>query len=239
MFDFTGKTIVVTGATGNLGQVVARALREAGARLALVDLSVEHRFHEVFPEMVGVEECFFAHATDLMDEQAVAHLAEHLTEHFGQIDGLVNIAGGYRAGDPVHATSLETFEFMFNLNARTVFLTSRAFLPHMIARGQGKIVNIGARVALKGARNMGAYSVAKTAVVRLTESMAEEVKASGVNVNAVLPGTLDTPANRAAMPDANYDRWVDPHALADVILFLLSDAARAVHGAAIPVYGLS
>lgn len=236
---FADKVFLVTGATGNLGQAVARALYDTGANLILADLSVEKRFGEVFPHMVGKETCFFAHATDLMDESAVAHLIEHALERFGRIDGVVNIAGGFRAGTPVHETELETLEFMFNLNARTVFLTSRAVLPHMIERGQGKIVNIGARAALKGSKNMAAYGVSKTAVVRLTESISEEVKVHGINVNAVLPGTIDTPPNRKAMPDADYDCWVRPEALADVILFLLSDAARAVHGAALPVYGLS
>ncbi|MBN2469935.1 MAG: SDR family oxidoreductase [Anaerolineae bacterium] len=230
---------VVTGATGNLGQVVARAFYRAGAKLALVDRTGAERFAETFPEMVGQEACYFAHSTDLLDEQAVDQLVSAVLAHFGQIDGAINIVGGYQAGDPVHETELETLEFMFNLNARTVFLVSRAVLPHMIARGQGKIVSIGARVALQGGKNSGAYSVGKTAVVRLTESMAAEVKAHGINVNAVLPGTIDTPQNREAMPDADFDRWVKPEALADVILFLASDAARAVHGAAVPVYGLS
>ena len=236
---FENKVFMVTGATGNLGQVVAKALFAAGAQLALVDRSGGERFAETFPEMVGQEACYLGHSTDLTDDAAVAHLVEHVLEHFGRIDGVINIAGGYRAGTPVHETDLETLEFMFNLNARTVFLVSRAVLPHMIERRQGKIVNIGARVALRGGKNMAAYSVSKTAVVRLTESISEEVKAYGINVNAVLPGTIDTPQNRDAMPQADFDRWVAPEALADVILFLASDAARAVHGASLPVYGLS
>ncbi len=236
---FENRVFLITGATGNLGQAVARAFYRAGARLALVDRTGAERFAETFPEMTGQDDCYFAHSTDLLDQEAVAHLVTHVLEHFGQIDGAVNVVGGYKAGDPVHETELETLEFMFNLNARTVFLVSRAVLPHMIERGQGKIVNIGARVALQAGKNNAAYSVGKTAVVRLTESMAAEVKAHGINVNAILPGTIDTPQNREAMPDADYDRWVQPEALADVILFLASDAARAVHGAALPVYGLS
>jgi NAD(P)-dependent dehydrogenase (short-subunit alcohol dehydrogenase family) len=112
-------------------------------------------------------------------------------------------------------------------------------VPHMLAQGYGKIVNVGARAALGGGKNMGAYSVSKTAVVRLTETLSDELKGSGINVNCVLPGTIDTPANREAMPRADFSRWVPPDALADVIVFLASDAARAVHGAAVPVYGLS
>lgn len=237
--SLTDQVFIVTGSTGNLGRVVARALRQAGARLVLVDLADEERFAGVFPEWVGDDTSWFAASTDLTDESAVDALVERALERFGRIDGLINVAGGYRAGTPVHETPLQTWDFMLNLNARTVFLLSRAVLPHMIAQSSGKIVNIGARVALGGKKDMAAYSVAKTAVVRLTESMSEEVKAHGINVNCVLPGTIDTPPNREAMSNADYGRWVKPEALADVILFLASDAARAVHGAAIPVYGLS
>jgi NAD(P)-dependent dehydrogenase (short-subunit alcohol dehydrogenase family) len=239
MFDFKDKVIIVTGATGNLGQAVSRALFDAGARLALVDRSIEDRFETAFPQMVDSPNCYFLHTVDLTDEDSVAHTMAHIIEYFGRVDGLLNIAGGYRAGDPVHETSLDTWAFMLNLNAKSVFLTSRAVLPQMIAQGGGRIVNVGARVALQGTRNHGAYSVAKTAVVRLTESMAAEVRDSGVNVNAILPGTIDTPQNREAMPNADFAKWVAPEALADVMLFLLSDAARAINGAAVPVYGRS
>ncbi len=239
MSDLADKVFLVTGATGNLGRVVAKTLQQQGARLSLADRSAEKRFESTFPEMVGSPACYFAHATDLTDPDAVAHLVEHTLQQFGRIDGLINVVGGYRAGTPVHETPVETWDFLMNLNARTVFLTCRAVVPQMIAQGSGKIVNVGARAALAGRKNMGAYSAAKTAVVRLTESIAAEVKRYGINTNCVLPGTIDTPPNREAMPNADYSRWVQPEALADVILFLVSDAARAIHGAAIPVYGLS
>ena len=150
----------------------------------------------------------------------------------GRIDVLLNIAGGFRAGEPVHETSLDTWDFMLNLNARSVFLMCRAVLPHMIGQRRGKIVSIGARAAFAGPKNMAAYSVSKTAVVRLTESISSEVKGYGINVNCVLPGTIDTPANRDAMPSADFTKWVQPEALVDVVLFLASDAA-------VPVFGLS
>ncbi len=239
MFDFADKVFMVTGATGSLGRAVAKALAEAGARLALVDRAAQERFEEVFPALIGSPAGYFGHGVDLTDPDAVARLVDDIMERFGRIDGLANIVGGYRAGTPVHETPLETWDFMLNLNARTTFLTSRAVVPHMIAQGSGKIVTVGARVALGGTRHHAAYSVAKTAVLRLTESLSAEVKGYGINVNCVLPGTLDTPPNREAMPNADFSRWVSPEALADVILFLLSDRARAVHGAAIPVYGLS
>jgi NAD(P)-dependent dehydrogenase (short-subunit alcohol dehydrogenase family) len=237
MLNLTDRVFIVTGATGDLGQAVTRALRRSGAMLALVDRAIEKRFPEVFPEMVDLPDPVLVYAADLTDPEAVVPLASAVIEHFGRIDGLLNIVGGYRAGTPVHETDISTFDFMFNLNARTVFLMCHAVIPHMIRQKGGKIVNIGARVAYGARKNMAAYSVAKTAVVRLTESISAEVKDYGINVNAVLPGTIDTPQNRAEMPNANVARWVQPEELADVILFLVSDEARAVHGAAIPVYG--
>jgi NAD(P)-dependent dehydrogenase (short-subunit alcohol dehydrogenase family) len=158
-------------------------------------------------------------------------------DHYGRIDVLVNTAGGYRAGIPVHETSLETWDFMLNLNARTAFITCRAVIPFMIQAGSGTIINIGARPGLKGVANAAAYGASKSAVIRLTESLSAELKRHGINVNCVLPGTIDTDKNREEMPNAKFDRWVKPEAIADIILFLASDAAMAIHGASIPVYG--
>src|SRR5205814_7371106 len=131
------------------------------------------------------------------------------------------------------------WDFLFGLNARSVLHTARAVVPHMLKARGGKIVNVGAFAAQKGAAQMGAYIASKSAVIRLTEAMAAELREKGINVNCVLPTIIDTPENRAAMPDADPRRWVAPAALADVILFLASDAARAIHGAALPVTGLS
>lgn len=238
MFDFTDKVFVVTGAAGSLGQAVAKALREAGAKLAVLGRANEERFNEVFPEYVGSDDWYFGYETDLTDPDAVARAIEHIMLTFGRIDGLMNVVGGFRAGTPVHETPIETWDFMFDVNVRTTVLTSRAVVPHMIRQGRGTIVNVGSRHALTGGINSAAYSASKAAVVRLTESMSAEVKAHGINVNCVLPGTIDTPANRDAMPNADFSRWVPPSELTHVILFLSSDYARAVHGAAIPVYGL-
>ncbi|MCA9923248.1 MAG: SDR family NAD(P)-dependent oxidoreductase, partial [Anaerolineales bacterium] len=140
---------------------------------------------------------------------------------------------------PLHETPPETFDFMMKLNAATVFNTNQAVIPHMIRQGSGKIVNVAAGAGLAGRPKMAAYSASKAAVIRLTESASAEVKAHGINVNCILPGTIDTPQNRAAMPNANFDKWVQPESLADVIAFLASEAARDVHGTAVPVYGLT
>jgi len=171
-------------------------------------------------------------------EGADAAVAQALAR-FGRIDVLCNIAGGFRMGEAVHETSDGNWDFLFNLNARTVLHMARAVVPHMLARGSGKIVNVASMSAQRGAALTGAYTASKSVVMRLTESMAAELKGRGINVNCVLPGTLDTPENRQAMPSADPARWVQPEDLAQVIEFLASPAARAIHGAAIPVTGLS
>jgi NAD(P)-dependent dehydrogenase (short-subunit alcohol dehydrogenase family) len=158
---------------------------------------------------------------------------------FGRIDILVNIAGGFTMGPPVHETPDRDWDFMMDLNARTVFNTCRAVVPHLIEGSGGRIVNVSARAALEGKGHMAPYCASKAAVITLTESLAAELRDAGIRVNCILPGTVDTPQNREAMPDQDHTRWVPPGALADVMLFLASDAARCVTGAAVPVYGRS
>jgi NAD(P)-dependent dehydrogenase (short-subunit alcohol dehydrogenase family) len=236
MFDFSGKVVLVTGAAGNLGASVARAFRAAGANLVLVDRA-DGRLAALFPDLVNTPNHLLVNQVDLTDASAVAAMVNKALEQFGRIDVLVNAAGGWRGGTPVHETPLETWDHLLNLNARTVLIVSSAVVPVMLQQGSGKIVNVAARGGLSGSSNSGAYSAAKSAVLRLTESMSSELKTRGIHVNCVLPATIDTPENRAAMTKADTSRWVSPEALADVILFLASDAARAIHGAAIPVYG--
>jgi NAD(P)-dependent dehydrogenase (short-subunit alcohol dehydrogenase family) len=142
-------------------------------------------------------------------------------------------------GPALHETDDEDWDLMMQLNVRSVFNTCRAVVPHMLRQGGGRIINVSARAALEGKARMGPYCASKAAVLTLTESLAAEHKLAGINVNCILPGTIDTPQNRAAMPDADFSRWVPPPALADVVVFLASEASRAVTGAAIPVYGQS
>ncbi len=236
MFDFSNRIVMVTGAAGNLGNVVARAFERAGARLALVDRAAD-RLGKIYPELANSSEHFLAAGVDLIDERALERMVGETLDRLGRIDILVSTAGGYAAGTPLHETSLVTWDLMLNINARSVFVVSRAVIPHMLRQGSGKIINIASRAALSGDARAGAYSASKSAVVRLTESMAAELKESGINVNCVLPGIINTPPNRQAMPAADHSRWVEPEALTDVILFLASEGARAIHGAALPVYG--
>lgn len=236
MFDFTDQVVAVTGGAGNLGAAVARAFYRAGARVAVID-----RQRETTAEVLGQdvpEGEFCAYVTgNLMDESSVNEMVETILARFGRLDVLLNVAGGHRAGTPLHATPADTWELMMNLNARTVFLMSRAAIPHMLSRGRGKIISVAARAALHGTANAGPYVASKMAVIRLTEAMAEELGGQGINVNCILPGTIDTPANRASRPDEDFSHWVTLESMANVILFLASDLARDINGAAVPVYG--
>lgn len=237
MADMHDNVVLITGAAGNLGRATAQAFWETGARLVLADRRMA-ALQEQFGEWAEEARCLLAEV-DLLAETAVAHLIDSTLNHFGRIDVLVNVAGGFTMGPPLHKTETDTWEFMLNLNARSVFFMSRAVIPHMLDQGSGKIVNVAARAGLEGKAKMAPYVVSKSAVIRLTESMAAELKDAGITVNCILPGTIDTPQNRADMPKADFSKWVAPEALADVIVFLASDAARAVTGAAVPVYGRS
>jgi NAD(P)-dependent dehydrogenase (short-subunit alcohol dehydrogenase family) len=228
--QFTDRTVVVTGAAGNLGRAVAQAFANLGASLVLLDVkrgNLQDGASQVFLE------------TNLFDADSVQGAIKKALDRFKRIDVLCNIAGGFRMGPPVHEAKDADWDFLLNLNARSVLYTARAVVPAMLNAGGGKIVNIGAFAAQRGAAGMGAYVASKSAVIRLTETMAAELREKNINVNCVLPTIIDTPENRAAMPKADPARWVAPQDLAAVIVFLASDAARAIHGAAIPVTGLS
>ena len=226
MSDFKGKTVIVTGAAGALGAAVAGHFAGLGARIAQLDV-------------VSIDNAHYSDTCDLTSHEACKTAVTAILGQFGSVDVLANIAGGFAMGDAVHETSADTWNFMMGLNAQSVLNMARAVVPIMINQGHGKIVNVGARAGLRGAPNMAAYSASKSVVIRLTESLADEVKAQGVNVNCVLPSIIDTERNRQDMPDANFAAWVQPADLAGVIGFLASAAADSIHGAALPVEGLS
>jgi len=225
-----GKVIVVTGAFGALGHAVVGAARAAGWRVAAVD----HAAHADAAALVGPDG-FAEGGVDLSNAAASAAVMDRIQAALGRIDALVNIAGGFRWETLADGKS-ETWEFLFKVNLMTAVAASKGALPHLAASGGGAIVNVGAGAALKAGAGMGAYAASKSGVHRLTEALAEEWKGK-VTVNAVLPSTIDTAANRKDMPDADFSKWVTPAELAAVILFLASDQARAVTGALIPVNG--
>jgi len=215
---------------------VARRFLEAGARLCLAELSAD-LLKRRYPELPQDGDHYLAAPVDANDPDSVRGMVDQVVSRFGRLDMLVNTVGGFRSGVPVHETPIEAWDGMMNLNARTAFIVSRAVVPHMLRRGSGKIISVAARPGLQGRAQSAAYSASKAAVIRLTESLSTELGDSGINVNCVIPGTLDTPPNRQAMPEADTSRWVAPDSLAEVILFLASPAARDIHGAAVPVYG--
>lgn len=233
--NFKHRTVMVTGAAGNLGQAVAAAFSAQGAQLVLLDRqldALQRAYGAAGPDRLLL-------ATDLLDAAQVAAAQAAAIARFGRIDVLCNLAGGFRMGEAVHTTSDSTWDFLLDINTRTLLNMARSVVPHNLTHGGGKIVNVGAFAAQKGVAQMGAYCASKSSVIRLTEAMASELREQHINVNCVLPTILDTPENRAAMPDADPARWVSTQDLAQVIMFLASDAARAVHGAALPVTGLS
>lgn len=232
---FDNQTVIVTGAAGNLGKAVAGAFAALGANLVLVDLN-----RESLSAAFGAEsdKRIFAPA-NLLEMAEASGVAQLALKRYGRIDVLCNITGGFRMGEAVHETSDDIWNFLFDINTRTLLHTVRAVVPHLVTAGAGKIVNVGAFAAQKGVGQMGAYTAAKGTVIRMTEAMAAELREKNINVNCVLPTIIDTPENRAAMPSSDPAKWVAPADLANVIVFLASDAARAVHGAAVPVTSLS
>jgi NAD(P)-dependent dehydrogenase (short-subunit alcohol dehydrogenase family) len=225
------KRVVITGAVGALGSAVAQSFASSGAHLALIDRAADPK--DLLKALGGQHS--FKGGVDLSDPAQAQSALDAAAATLGGIDVLVNIAGAFR-WETLAAGKLETWDFLYAVNLKTAVCACKAALPHLPAQ-RGRIINVGAAAAAKAGAGMGAYTASKAGVARLTEALAEELKDKGVTVNAVLPSIIDTPANRADMPNADFTRWVTPAALADVILFLASDAARAITGASIPVLG--
>ncbi|MFC6634345.1 SDR family oxidoreductase [Microbulbifer taiwanensis] len=224
--DLKGKRIAITGANGALGRAVSQKALALGAEPVLLDLAFGEQGAD---SSTGVER----HSLDLRDAAAVKWCFAEI----GAVDGVFNLAGGFDMGPAVHEVTDESWEFLFDINVKTMHNVVRAVVPGMLDRGRGAIVNVGAAGALSGLPHMGAYCASKSVVMRLTESLSAELKQKNINVNAVLPGVIDTPANRRAMPDADVSQWVATEDLASAICFLASGAACAIHGALIPVTG--
>jgi 3-oxoacyl-[acyl-carrier protein] reductase len=222
-----GRVIVVTGASGALGAVVAEAALARGARVAGLDHAPS--------QLPATADRIELGSVDLSDPAAAKTAIDAVVAHFGKLDALVNIAGGF-AFEAVAEGDPGTWQRMYALNVLTALNASRSAIPHLAATAAGRIVNVGAMGALRAGAGMGAYAASKAGVHRLTEALAAEWKGT-ITVNAVLPSIIDTPANRASMPKADFTKWVTPRELADVILFLVSDAASAVTGALLPVNG--
>lgn len=223
-----GQVVIVSGAAGALGQAVAEHLGGLGCRLMLVDL------HQ--PPWDGEADAVSIGNVDLTQPEHAQEVVAQTLEYFGQVDAIINIAGGFTFEEQAQS-SLEAWDSMYAVNVQTAVNLCQAVLPLFQEQQGGIVVNIGAAAAVKATAGMGAYAASKSAVLRLTEAIAEENKQFGIRANAVLPSILDTAANRESMPDEDFNAWVTPQSLAGVIAFLLSDAAMDINGAGIPVTG--
>ncbi|MBZ5699694.1 MAG: SDR family oxidoreductase [Acidobacteriia bacterium] len=235
--NFHNKIVLVAGGTGGLGREVTRAFLEAGASVV-----VTYRRAEEFAAVMSAAERTGATppegvAADVTDPAAVEKVVADIVAKHGRIDILVNAVGGYAGGTSVWEVDPRIYDQMLQLNLKAGFILARAIVPVMIRQNQGWVVNIASKAALDHAAGGGLYAASKAGALALFDSLAAEVKPYNINVNSVLPSIIDTAANRKAMPGANFSKWPKPEEIARVILFLCSEQARVIHGAAIPVYG--
>lgn len=231
----TNDCVIVTGAAGNLGSEVARTLARQGAQVVCVDR--EARRFEVDGDGIDPDRLHWITGLDLSDRAAATEMVAQAVARFGQITGLVNCVGGFATGR-LMAEAADQWDQMMTLNAKVAMVTTVAVLPALMEAGSGRIVHIAAAPGNKAAAGQAAYAASKAAVIRLVEVIAAEHRADRITANCILPGTIDTKANRAAMPNAKPDVWISPASIAEVIAFLISPAGAVVTGAAIPATGL-
>lgn len=234
--ELRGKVVIVAGGTGGLGRAVSLAFLENGARVA-VTYRAESELQELRTAAGTNATNLSAFAVDVTDEAAVFSLAQKIVGEYGRIDVLVNTVGAYAGGINGWELDSRTFERMLSLNLRSGFALAKAVIPTMLQQKSGSIVNVAAKAAFDHAAGASAYAASKAAAVAFMDSLAADLKGSGVRVNSILPSIIDTASNRKAMPEADFSLWPKPEQIAKVILFLSSDDASVVHGAAIPVYG--
>jgi NAD(P)-dependent dehydrogenase (short-subunit alcohol dehydrogenase family) len=241
VFDVRDHVVLMSGASGALGSALAQRLLAAGARVAAIERRPDALAHLLAQPAApgGIEpgSRLLVHRVDFAERETIEHAVADTVARWGRLDHLFNTTGAWGNAPSLEATPDALWDAMWDANVRPVLETCRAAVPLMKKLGGGTIVNVGARTALAGDAGVGPYAVAKAAVVRLTETLAAEGRSAGIRANCVLPSTIDTPANRAAMPDADRSGWVSLDALVDAMLFLASPAARAIHGVALPVYG--
>lgn len=228
--NLTSKKIAVTGASGALGTAIVKAVRGAGGVVAAID---RHSASDELRSLSGVE---LLGGFDLGKSQDAANAIRDAAARLGGLDGLVNVAGAFR-WETVEAGSAETWDLLYHVNLTTAVNASRAAIPVLANSGAGRIVSIGAAGALKASKGMAAYAASKAGLIKLTEALADETKDRSITANVVLPSIIDTPANRADMPNAKFENWVRAEQIGDLVVFLLSDRASAITGAAIPIVG--
>jgi NAD(P)-dependent dehydrogenase (short-subunit alcohol dehydrogenase family) len=233
---FEGKVVLVAGGTGGLGHAVTLAFLEEGAKVAVTYRKQEE--FEALKSAAGTNGSRLdGHTVDVTDEAAVRQVVEKIAGKHRRLDAMVNTVGGYAGGTKLWELETKVFDQMLALNLRSGYALARAAVRVMLKEGRGAIVNVASKAAVDHGAGAAAYAASKSAAVALLDSLAADLKGTGVRVNTILPSIIDTPANRKAMPKADFAKWPKPEDLARVILFLCSDDAKAIHGAAIPVYG--
>jgi len=233
---FSGKVALVAGGTGGLGRAVTLAFVEDGARV-VVTYRDQKEFDALRSEAGANGSSIEGHVVDVTDETAVRQLLDRVLAQHGRLDLLVNTVGGYVGGVNLWDLDPKVFDRMVALNLRSCYALSRAAIPAMLKQKHGAIVNVAAKAALDHGAGASAYAASKAGALALMDSLAAEVKGTGVRVNSILPSIIDTEANRKAMPNADFAKWPKPEEIARVILFLCSDDAKVIQGAAVPVYG--
>ncbi|MDQ3851383.1 MAG: SDR family oxidoreductase [Thermoproteota archaeon] len=234
-YDFSGKVVLITGGTGALGRTVAQVFGTSNAT-TVVTYVIDEEMKDVKAKIKTITELVKA---DITKEDQAKKLVSHVIETYDRIDALVNVVGGYLGGKTVAELDENEWDKMMNMNLKSAFLISKHAIPSMVSVKHGKIVHISSRTGLKSDGYDSAYSASKSGLIRLVESISEEVKEHNINVNCILPSTIDTEANRNAMPNSDFSKWVKAADLANLVLFLCSDEAKVINGAAIPAYGLA
>src|SRR5450432_3132241 len=234
---FSGKVVLVAGGTGGLGRAVSLAFLEEGAKVIVTYRDQSEM--DALRSQVGETALLEGESVDVTDETAVRQLIGGVLSEHGRLDGLVNAVGGYAGGVPLWELESKVFDRMLALNLRSGFILARAVVPGMLKQKSGAIINVASKAAFDHAAGAAAYVASKAAAAAMVDSLAADLKSTGVRVNSILPSIIDTEANRKAMPGADFATWPKPEDIARVILFLCSDDAKLIHGAAVPVYGNS
>jgi NAD(P)-dependent dehydrogenase (short-subunit alcohol dehydrogenase family) len=242
--DFSGKTIMVTGGTGALGKALTAAFKKSQPKSIVITYRSEKERQESETELSNLHDQSFGSPigieyvkTDITIEEEVQKLISKIMDKHGQIHILANVVGGYLGGKSITDISESEWDKMFNVNLKSAFLISKHVLPVMVSNQYGKIVHVSSVAGIRSIGYDSAYAASKAGLIRLVESASQEAKKSNVNINCILPTIIDTKANREAMPNADFSRWIDPTDLANVILFLCSDDSKIINGSSIPTYG--
>ncbi|MFZ3200812.1 MAG: SDR family NAD(P)-dependent oxidoreductase [Candidatus Acidiferrales bacterium] len=233
---FSGRSVLVAGGTGGLGRAVSRAFLEEGAKVVVTYIA-QQEFDALKNAAGPNASSLEGYRVDVTDETAVSQLIAKILARYGCLDALVNAVGAYAGGVKLWQLDTKTFDQMLALNLRSGFLLARAAVPAMLKQGRGAIVNVASQAAVNHWAGAAAYAASKAAAVAMMDSLAEDLKGTGVRANSLLPSIIDTEENRKAMPAADFAKWPKPEDIARVILFLCSDDAKLIHGASVPVYG--